>query len=168
MLPRPNATPTLLCAADGEGQGQLSPVPGVKGKGSIFLTHATTWPGGGSQSCPRALQASHLYSSTGQLHRVVQARCRTCGGSASSPTLMTSGPALPLATGSVWQRRSGARSLGTFPAWGHLSSLSARCRATLQLGSARISSPSVPGASISHLQEVVRGMGCLSLTLTPV
>lgn len=27
--------PTLLCAADGEGQG-LSPAPGVKGKGSIF------------------------------------------------------------------------------------------------------------------------------------
>lgn len=50
--------PTLLCAADGEGQGQLSPVPGVKGKGSIFPhpCHHMAWRWGlVLLSCPPGL-----------------------------------------------------------------------------------------------------------------
>lgn len=55
--------PTLLCAADGEGQGQLSHLPQVsRGREAFFLTHATTWPGGGGVS-PALMPSrpAHLY-----------------------------------------------------------------------------------------------------------
>lgn len=156
--------PTLLCAADGEGQGQLSHLPQVsRGREAFFLTHATTWPGGGRSvllSCPPGLLT--CTPSTGQLYCVVQVRCRTCSPMCScrwrqyqfshSDDLRASSPTgcRQCVAEQEWSQVSCAHSQHgvscAFVSGVSSAVLSARCRATLQLGSARVSSPSL----VSH------------------
>lgn len=133
--------------------------------------------GWGCQSCSHALQACSLVPRQ-QVSCIVLSRrgaepalpCAAAGGgSASSPTLMTSGPAPPQVAGSVWLSRSGARYPVHIPSTGSpepLSVGSALLCCQLDAGPPaavgrqdQLSQSCVPWTSFSHLLEVVRSEG---------